>query len=77
LGIKGQKEMTVTTSTSDAHIERVRGYKMTPAERHRQRVSLIMGLRAEKSTLTREKVEEVLTDVEGCPEQATTTNATG
>ena len=38
---------------------------MTPAERRAQRVSLIMGLRAKRSTLTREKVEEILENTEG------------
>jgi hypothetical protein len=42
-----------------------RGFQMTPEERLKQRVSLIMGLRSESSTLTREKVEEILTGVEG------------
>lgn len=42
-----------------------RGHKMTPAERRSQRVSMIMGLRGSTSTLTSEKVEEVLDEVEG------------
>jgi len=46
-------------------VERARQYRMSPTERRAQRVSLIMGLRGHRSTLTREKVEEVLDDVEG------------
>jgi hypothetical protein len=46
-------------------VARARQHRMTPAERRAQRVSLIMGLRGDRSTLTREKVEEVLDDVEG------------
>ena len=46
-------------------VERARHHRMTPAERREQRVSLIMGLRGHSSTLTREKVEELLDDVEG------------
>jgi hypothetical protein len=48
--------------------ELVRPSAATPndtAERREQRVSLIMGLRGHSSALTREKVEEVLDDVEG------------
>jgi hypothetical protein len=44
---------------------------MSPSERREQRVSLIMGLRGHSSALTREKVEEVLDDVEGHPEVET------
>ena len=47
-------------------VERAREYKMKPGERREQRVSLIMGLRGANSTLTREKVREVLDDTEGC-----------
>jgi hypothetical protein len=46
-------------------VERARQHRMTPTERRAQRVSLIMGLRGHGSSLTREKVEEVLDDVEG------------
>lgn len=42
-----------------------RSHRMTPTERRAQRVSMIMGLRGSTSTLTREKVEEVLDEVEG------------
>jgi len=49
----------------DQLVERARDYKMSPVERRAQRVSLIMGLRADRSTLTREIVEDVLDEVEG------------
>lgn len=54
--------------TLDELVERARRHKMTPAERHAQRVSLVMGLRADKSTLTREVVEEILGDPDGAVE---------
>ena len=50
------------TTQSDKLIEKLRDYKMTPQEMRRQRVSLIMGLRGSRSTLTHEKVLEL------CPE---------
>ena len=49
----------------DRLVERAREHKMSPLERRAQRVSLIMGLRSDRSTLTREKVEDVLDEVEG------------
>jgi hypothetical protein len=54
-------------------VEQTRDYEMTPEERRAQRVSLIMGLRSERSTLTREKVSEVLTSVEGSPATSSVT----
>jgi len=48
-------------------IDRARNHKMTPAERRAQRVSLVMGLRGHASTLTKEKVETLLDEIEGCP----------
>lgn len=48
-------------------IERARSHKMTPDERRDQRVSLVMGMRGDSSTLTREKVTNILTTVEGLP----------
>ena len=53
------------TLTLDQLVERARDHKMTPTERRAQRVSMIMGLRGRSSTLTVEKVEEVLDEVEG------------
>lgn len=46
-------------------ITSVRGHKMTPGEKRSQRVSMVMGLRSHCSTLTREKVETLLDEVEG------------
>jgi hypothetical protein len=40
---------------------------MSPSEKHKQRVSMIMGLRGSRSTLTREKVETLLEEIEGSP----------
>jgi hypothetical protein len=56
--------MAMTQSLDDL-VARAKRHKMTPSERRTQRVSLIMGLRAERSSLTREKVEEILDEVEG------------
>lgn len=53
------------THTLDELAEKVRGHRMTPAERRAQRISLIMGLRGQSSTLSREKVEELLDEREG------------
>ena len=46
-------------------VSRAKHYKMTPKERHAQRVSLVMGMRGRSSTLTREKVETLLEEIEG------------
>lgn len=46
-------------------VARARDHKMTASERRTQRVSLIMGLRGHSSTLTRDKVEELLEENEG------------
>jgi hypothetical protein len=48
-------------------IERARAHKMTPEQKRRQRVSLVMGMRGDSSTLTREKVTTILEEVEGLP----------
>ena len=50
----------------DELVARARDHKMTPAERRAQRASLIMGLRADTSTLSREKVDELIEEREGC-----------
>lgn len=49
----------------DDLIARARTHKMTPAERREQRVSMVMGLRGHASTLTKEKVETLLEELEG------------
>lgn len=55
------------TSQLGELVERARKHKMSPNERHIQRVSLVMGMRGRTSTLTREKVETILDEVEGHP----------
>jgi hypothetical protein len=50
----------MATLTIEEIYELARTHKMTPEERREQRVSLIMGLRSKNSTLTREKVEELM-----------------
>lgn len=57
--------------TLDDLIARARNHKMTPAEKRSQRVSLIMGLRAKRSTLTREKVEKILDNNQGAEPPST------
>ena len=63
--MRQRERRMAATATLDALFERARQHKMTPQERRAQRVSMIMGLRGHASTLTQEKVEEVLDDVEG------------
>lgn len=48
-------------------IARARAHKMTPSERRDQRISLVMGMRGRSSTLTRDKVATILSEVEGLP----------
>ncbi|KQV62299.1 hypothetical protein ASC70_18495 [Caulobacter sp. Root343] len=50
-------------------IAKARDHKMSPTERRAQRVSLIMGLRSGKSTLSREKVEELMDEREGADDR--------
>lgn len=45
--------------------DRARNYKMSPNEKRAQRVSMVMGLRGHKSTLTKEKVATLLDEFEG------------
>ena len=42
-----------------------KAHKVTPAERRAQRISLMMGLRSKKSTVTREEVSVLLDNIEG------------
>lgn len=44
---------------------RARAHTMTPHERRAQRASLVMGLRGHQSTLTKDKVEDLLEEFEG------------
>lgn len=55
----------VQTAQLDELVARARAHKMTPVERRAQRVSMVMGLRGHSSTLTKEKVETLLDDLEG------------
>ena len=55
----------VETMSLEALVARARDHKMTSVERRAQRVSLVMGLRSQHSTLTREKVVELLGEIEG------------
>ena len=42
-----------------------KAHKVTPVERRAQRISLMMGLRSAKSTMTREEVSVLLDNIEG------------
>ena len=42
-----------------------KAHKVTPSERRAQRISLMMGLRSEKSTMTREEASVILDSIEG------------
>lgn len=55
----------MTTMTLDQLVDQARDHRMAPAERRAQRASLIMGLRGHRSSLTHEKVEELLEEIEG------------
>jgi hypothetical protein len=55
----------MATLTLDQIAEKARTHRVTPEERRAQRVSLIMGLRSKKSTLTREEVASFLDQNEG------------
>lgn len=53
------------TASLSALVDRARAYKMSPTEKRAQRVSLVYGLRGHTSTLTKEKVETLLDEIEG------------
>lgn len=57
--------MAQVTPNLDDLIARARAHKMTPGERREQRISMVMGLRGHTSTLTKEKVETLLDELEG------------
>ena len=46
-------------------IARTRNLKMSASEKRAQRVSLVTGLSSHKSSLTREKVETLVGEIEG------------
>jgi poly-beta-hydroxyalkanoate depolymerase len=54
-----------TAISLDRLVARAKAHKMTPSEKRNQRVSMIMGLKGHKSTLTREQVEELMEEHEG------------
>lgn len=53
------------TRTLDQITALAKSHKVTPEERRAQRVSLIMGVRSKSSTLTREKISDLLNENEG------------
>jgi len=57
--------MAQVAPSFDDLVNRARSHKMTPAERREQRISMVMGLRGHSSTLTKEKVETLLDELEG------------
>jgi hypothetical protein len=61
--------------TLDQIAEKARNHRTTPAERRARRVSLIMGLRSKKSTLTRDEVQSFLDQMRAAKRQKSTANA--
>ncbi|WP_284945353.1 hypothetical protein [Acidisoma cladoniae] len=57
--------MQSQTLSLDDLVERARNHTMRPSERRAQRMSLIMGLRSDDSTLTKDKVSTLLDQIEG------------
>ncbi len=53
------------TMTLDQIAEKARRHVVTPSQRRAQRVSLVMGLRANGSNVTREEVSSFLDEIEG------------
>jgi hypothetical protein len=51
--------------TLEQIIEKARSHTITPAEKRAQRVSLITGVLSSDTTLTRDKVESLLNQIEG------------
>ncbi len=62
---------TMLNASLEALIEKARQHKMTAEERRAHRVSMIMGLRGNSSTLTRSIVHEMLNENEGHEAQKT------
>jgi acyl-CoA hydrolase len=46
-------------------IEKARGLKMTPAQKHAQRVSLVVGLSRHNAAVSRDSVDAIVTEYEG------------
>ena len=59
-----RRVMMAQSDKLDKLIAKARDHKMSPDERKQQRVSLVMGLRGHRSTLTKEKVETLLEGVD-------------
>jgi hypothetical protein len=57
--------MTMPSLSLEEIAARARARTITPAEKRAQRVSLIMGLRSDNSTLTRDEVATLLGKIEG------------
>jgi hypothetical protein len=58
-------EMVMAGLTLEEIAAKARSHKVTPAEKRAQRVSLIMGLRSDNSTLTRDEVADLVGRLEG------------
>ena len=52
-----------------------KAHKVTPVERRAQIISLMMGLRSEKSTMTREEISILLDNIEGRDPKSENTKA--
>lgn len=57
--------MVVRSARLNELVANARNHKSTPHERREQRVSMVMGLRSKSSTLTKEKVATLLSELEG------------
>lgn len=62
------------TRTLDQIAALAKSHKVTPDERRAQRVSLIMGVRSQSSTLTRDKISDLLSENEGHPATTATSS---
>jgi hypothetical protein len=56
--------MAQSARTTEA-IERARHLKMTPAQKHAQRVSLVVGLSKRKGGMSRDTAETLVAEFEG------------
>ena len=61
----GKEGFMAQSARTTELIERARNLKMTPAQKHAQRVSLVVGLSRHKSSMSRESVEAMVTEYEG------------
>jgi hypothetical protein len=58
-------ESVMAPLTLDEIAAKAREHKVTPGEKRAQRVSLIMGLRSDHSTLTHDEVADLVAELEG------------